>query len=222
MKKGKLIVIEGTDGSGKKTQLELLTKKLDAKGIRYQIFDFPQYDKFFGNLVAQYLNGQFGELNEVDPKLISLLYALDRYQASEAMFKALNEGNLVLCNRYSISNQAHQTSKLPKSKHAEFLRWVKDLEYKELKIPKEDLVIFLDVPDKVANNLMKNRIGRSYTKKKLDLHEANKSYLQKTRVMYRELSNQQGWITIDCTKNGKILPKENISSLIWQRIQKLL
>jgi dTMP kinase len=222
MKKGKLIVIEGTDGSGKKTQLELLVKKLKQEKIKHKLFDFPQYNKFFGKMVANYLNGGYGGLNDVSPYLISMLYAFDRMQAKDDMEKALKQGFIVLCNRYSISNQAHQTAKLPEDKREDFLDWLRDLEYNQLKIPKEDLVIFLDVPDKLANRLMEKRKSRLYTKKKLDLHEANKSYLQKTRKIYRALAKQKNWARIDCTRNNKLLSKENISGLLWKEIIRII
>ena len=154
---GKLIVIEGSDGSGKTTQLQLLKKYIDEKKIKTQTVDFPQYyDSFYGKFIARYLRGEFGDLATVNPYLISFPYALDRLTAAKKIYSWLKSGKIVLLNRYTPSNLAHQSSRLEKKEREEYLKWSLEFEYKENKLPPEDLVIFLYVPYKYAQKLMQN------------------------------------------------------------------
>src|SRR3989344_9017264 len=135
MKKGKLIVFEGIDGSGKSLQLKLLKKYFDLHRIPNKVIDFPRYKQsFHGKTVARYLQGEFGSINDTNPYLVSLAYALDRASAKEEMNKRLAEGKIVLADRYATSNMAHQAAKLPKSKQNDFLNWEYELEYRVNKI----------------------------------------------------------------------------------------
>jgi len=205
--KGKLIVIEGADGSGKATQTKLLKAYLEQKNYPVETIDFPRYwDSFHGKTIARYLKGEFGDVDSVSPYLISLAYSLDRATAKREMNSWLREGKIVLANRYATSNMAHQAAKLPESKREHFLNWLMELEYKVNKIPKEDLVIYLHVPTATAQVLIQNR-GR-----KGDIHEKNYAYLTETAKMYETFSKKfKHWVKINCVdKNGILRTKENI------------
>src|SRR5579872_2256317 len=141
--RGKLIAIEGIDGSGKRTQLELLSRALSDRGISHSCIGFPNYGGFFGKLVAQYLNGHFGQLADVDPHFSALLYAGDRFESKGHIQSELAAGKLVLADRYIGSNLAHQTARVAPAKRREFIRWLKQLEYEMYGLPPEDLVFFL-------------------------------------------------------------------------------
>src|SRR3974390_3368535 len=144
--RGKLIALEGIDGSGKRTQLDLLAGELDARGIATFRISFPRYESFFGKLVGRYLNGEFGVLDAVDPHLSALLYAGDRLEAKPEIEAALSSGRIVLADRYVGSNMAHQSARVVPERREEFLSWLKRLEYELYALPPENLVIYLRVP----------------------------------------------------------------------------
>jgi dTMP kinase len=220
MKKGQLIVIEGTDGSGKRTQFNLLINYLKQNKISYQSFDFPQYGKtFFGDLVGHFLNGRFGHVSRINPYLAMFPYAGDRWQVKNQINEALGRGEIVLCNRYAPSI-AYQVAKVKPKERKEFLKWAGTLEHKVFGIPKEDLVVFLYVPFHIAHQLIGKKEERSYLKgEKRDQYEENILYLQKVEKMYLWLNNQKkNWVMIDCVKKRKILPP----ALIHQKILKVL
>jgi dTMP kinase len=144
--RGKFIAIEGIDGSGKRTQLDLLARALESRGIPCVCVSFPRYDSSFGQLVAQYLNGDFGSLSAVDPHFSAMLYAGDRLEAKPELEAALSAGKTVLADRYISSNLAHQTARVAPKQRDEFLRWLQRLEYSLYDLPAEDLVLFLRLP----------------------------------------------------------------------------
>ncbi len=210
--RGKLIVIDGTDGSGKATQAKLLVNYLKKKDCRVKYIDFPRYySSFHGGMVGRYLKGEFGGLSEVNPYLASLTYALDRLTAKEELEDWLRAGNIVVANRYTSSNMAHQTGRIKKSKRKEFLNWLLDMEYKVHKLPKEDIVIFLHLPARVGQKLVDKKEKRGYISKR-DLHEASLGHLKKAENMYLELTEKfKHWVKIDCLDNkGNILPPNKI------------
>jgi len=216
MKKGKLIVIEGTDGSGKYTQLQLLLKYLKQKQIPHKIFDFPQYGKtFFGNFVVRFLNGEFGHFNRINPYLAMFPYAGDRWQVKEKLCQAISEGKIVLCNRYAPSI-AYQIAKVKATERKNFLKWANTLEYKIFGIPREDLVIFLYVPCDIAQKLIKKKPPRSYLKgNRKDQYEENFLYLQKVEKMYLWLNmHKKNWVKINCVENKIILAPKIIHNRI--------
>lgn len=196
--RGKLIAIEGIDGSGKRTQIEMLADALASRGIECVRVAFPRYEGFFGKMVAQFLNGQFGELDAVDPHFSALLYAGDRLESKPQIEKALGDGKVVLADRYIGSNLAHQGSRARRRNRAEFLRWLKQLEYEIYELPKEDLVIYLRVPAKQAQQLVSKKGAREYTKRRRDLQEANLSHLVASAEVYDELARQPNWVRIEC------------------------
>ena len=171
---GKLIVIDGIDGSGKATQTKILVEKLRAEGKAVETMDFPQYqNNFFGGMVRQYLDGKFSPATEVNPYLASLLYAGDRWESAPKISQWLQEGKTVILDRYYTSNLIHQVPKLPESEVNEYISWLDKLEFEIFKIPKPDLVLFLYVPAAIAHQLIAKR-GQGH-----DGHDAL-DYMQKT------------------------------------------
>lgn len=213
-RRGKLIVIDGGDGSGKTTQAELLMTYLKDRGIAVKGFDFPRYySSFHGELAGRFLAGEFG--SDVSPYLASLAYALDRASAKEEMDAWLSHGGIIVSNRYATSNMAHQGARLPEDKRAEFLEWIDELEYKVHKIPREDVVIYLHVPAAVGMELTKKKGTRAYLGDRKDILEADVTHRRESEDMYVKLSRQRNnWVCIECVENGQILAKEAIHQKI--------
>jgi dTMP kinase len=195
---GKLIAVEGIDGSGKRTQVELLTLTLKARGHSVYSTGFPQYDSWFGKMVGKFLNGDFGSLESVDPHFSALLYAGDRLESKFKLEAALDNGQIVLVDRYIGSNLAHQTARVPPAKRSEFLAWIEYLEYNIYGLPREDLVLYLRVPPHEAQRLITLKAARSYTSAQKDLQEASLRHLQDAAEMYDSLSRSVPWATIQC------------------------
>jgi dTMP kinase len=221
---GKLIVIEGTDGSGKRTQIELLSKYCDWNEITHEVFDFPQYYKtFFGAWIGRYLRGDFGEVTQINPYLLTIPYAADRWQAKQEIERALSTHTLVLLNRYAPSNAVYQSAKLPKKKRQEFIDWEFDMEYDQFGIPKEELVIFLYVPYEISQKLIAQKAPQAYLGKdgKKDINETNETLMREVEKVYLEFCKKYPhWIKIECVEDGKILPKEEIHKKIIDVLKK--
>lgn len=226
MPQGKLIVIDGSDGAGKKTQSDLLIKKLKEIGKEVVFFDFPQYDKFYGKIVARYLNSELGKLDDVNPYLISLAYALDRATAKDEMHAALNQGKIVICNRYTCSNMAYQSAKFGnKEEQDKYVQWDEELEYTQNGLPIPDLVIYLYVPYETSQILLdkKEKDQREYVNgKKRDLHEESKNFLQKVEERYIELAKEKNWNKIDCYKNKKLLSIDAVGEKVWGVVKEVV
>lgn len=222
MKKGKLIVIDGSDGSGKKTQTDFLIKHLKSRKIPFVYYDFPNYDSFFGKMVGRYLNGEFGEADEVDPYLASLFYAGDRWQVSEKIRENLNQGKVVIANRYVQSNMGFQTAKIKgQNEKQKYLKWIGELEYEIYRLPKADLVVYLYVPHLIAQTLVDQKEQRNYTNLKRDIHEKNVDYLKRVEAEYLKLAKKDSdWKLINCISNGKLRLPEDIAEEIKNLIQK--
>ena len=200
--RGKLIALEGIDGSGKRTQLGLLANALDARGFPTFTISFPRYESFYGQMVGQYLNGDFGSLDQVDAHFSALLYAGDRLEAKPKLDAALAEGKTVLADRYIGSNMAHQSARIAPEKRDEFLAWLKRLEYGLYGLPMEDLVIYLRVPVTEAHRLVGLKSARAYTDLKRDIQEADVEHLKQTAMMYDRLATEPNWARIDCTSQA--------------------
>jgi dTMP kinase len=220
MKKGKFIVIEGTDGSGKGTQVALLLDSLKKKKIPVEMADFPQYDNFSGAFVAKYLRGEYGTANEVGPYRASVFYALDRYDKSFDIKKWLANGKTVISNRYVSANMGHQTGKIKgKKKRDEFLDWLEKFEYGMFDIPKPDMTILLYMPPEMGQKLVGQKAKRDYTKgKKRDIHEADLNHLKNASEAYLYVAKKYGWKIINCVEKGVILSREDIHQKILKFI----
>jgi len=213
---GKLIVIDGTDGSGKHTQVHLLVKYLKNKRKKVKTLGFPQYDSLFGKLIAKYLHGDYGSPTKVPVEFASLIYALDRFDAKNQIVKWLAQGNTVILDRYVQSNLAYQCAKVKslKEKH-ELQNWLFTLEYEKLKVPMPTKVIILYVPQKVSQKLLQTRPKKPYLKgKTTDEHEKNKKYMLAVEKEYVRLAKELKWTRINCTKDDTIMSRKQIHERI--------
>lgn len=218
--KGKFIVIEGTDGSGKGTQVELLAARFRKEGFPVEVIDFPQYESPSSFFVKKYLQGEYGKADEVGPYCSSLFYALDRYDKSFEVKKWLSQGINIIANRYVSSNMGHQASKIENiNERDKYLEWLNNLEYEICSIPKPTQTIFLYVPPEVGQMLVDQKNEHEYRKgKKRDIHEADIDHLKKASEAYFYVSDKYKWTTINCTKNNEILSKNEIHDLIYDSI----
>ncbi len=212
-----LIVLEGLDGAGKSTQVKLLKEYIQKRGKTLRYLHFPRFDApVYGNLIAKFLRGDFGAINQVHPQLVALLFAEDRREAASQIRRWLDDGDFVLLDRYVYSNIAYQCSKLKEKKESDELReWIFDLEYNIYNIPKPDLNLFLDVPiDFVDKKLKENREGedREYLNGKSDIHEANIQFQIDVRELYLQQSVlDKDFIRVECSgESGQMLPPEAI------------
>jgi dTMP kinase len=221
---GKLIAIEGIDGSGKRTQVELLEKALVVNRHAVYSTGFPQYDSWFGKMVGQFLNGDFGALETVDPHFSALLYAGDRFEAKFRLETALNQGKIVLADRYIGSNLAHQTARASVAERPAFISWIEHLEYNIYNLPRETLVLYLRVPPRQAQELVARKSARSYTKVKQDLQEASLRHLEDAAAMYDELSRRPNWATIPCfdETRGAMRPQKHIATEILAAVLQVI
>lgn len=217
--KGKLIVIDGTDGSGKHTQTVLLLKNLRAAGYKVATLDFPQYYKnFFGALVGKYLAGDFGDPTKISPYLASVLFAADRFESSDKIRRWLKEGRIVILDRYVSANQIHQGAKIRDTKtRKEFLTWLDKMEFGVFKLPRPDAIIYLHVDPEIARRLVAKKAARAYTRgKKRDGHEGNLAF-QRASVhqSLKLVRSMNKWKKIECVARGQILPPDQIAEKVW-------
>jgi len=225
MKRGKFIVIEGSDGAGKKTQADELMSRLKADGANLAYYDFPQYStSFFGALVGRYLNGEFGTAEDVSPYLSSILFAGDRFEAAKNMHADLQAGKILIANRYMQSNLAYQSAKLKtKTEKEQFKTWLSQLEYQIFNIPAPDIIIYLSLPYEVSQQLIDRKKQRDYTSKKRDIHEDNADLLARTEKEYLILAKSEpNWRLIECYEKNKLLSIDTISEKVYALIKKEL
>ena len=215
---GKLIVIEGTDGSGKSTQFKLLTDRVTAEGHRFQKLVFPQYAEPSSALIRMYLGGEFGtNPSDVNAYAASAFYAVDRYASYKKVWGEWYEnGGLVLSDRYTTSNAVHQASKEPEEKQGAFLQWLYEFEYDRLGLPRPDLTIYLDVPTDFTEKMMRSREAATNTK--ADIHEQDLAYLATCRRTGRAAAAFYGWTVIDCVKDGVMRSIEDIHEEIYRHV----
>ena len=216
--KGKLLVVDGGNGSGKTTQVKLLIDYLKRENVPVKYYDFPQYyTSFHGKTVAKFLRGEFGDIEDVSPYLASLSYALDRATVKKEMDDFLKRGGFIIANRYVTSSMAHQGAKFENEKErAEFLKWLSELEYKVHKMPKENLVIYLYVPWKIGKSLTKGRDQQKYLKgKSEDIEEKDIKNRVNSENLYLKLANSNNhWKIVNCVENGKMLSEDTIHKQI--------
>ncbi|MGB2592522.1 MAG: hypothetical protein WBG02_04890 [Candidatus Acidiferrum sp.] len=221
---GKLIALEGIDGSGKGTQAALLEKALIAQGHAVHSIGFPQYDSWFGKMVGQFLNGDLGALETVDPHFTALLYAGDRFEAKPRLEAALSEGKIVLADRYIGSNLAHQTARAAAANRDAFISWIEHLEYSIYNLPRESLVLYLQVPPREAQNLVARKSARTYTSDKRDIQEASLHHLEDAASIYDQLARRPNWAIIPCfdASRGSVRPPAEIAADILAAVAPVL
>ena len=225
--KGKFIVIDGLDGSGKGTQTNLLVQRLRQEGYAVEMADFPQYGNWSAQFVERYLQGEFGSLNEISAKKASLFYALDRYAASFQIRKWLEEGKIVIANRYVSSNKGHQLGKIKDQQEMKpFLDWINEMEYAILGLPVPDLTLFLHMAPEIGQRLVDQKKERAYTQgKKRDLHEADINHLQNAERAYLfclEHDRSENWQRMVCFSDKNPRSVEEIHQNIYQKIMKII
>jgi len=219
---GKLIVIEGTDGSGKSTQFKMLSQRLEAEKTEFKHIVFPRYDQESSALIRMYLNGQFGENpSDVNAYAASAFYAVDRYASYKIDWADWYEnGGIVLSDRYTTSNAVHQASKESGSAQDRFLEWLYDFEYEKLCLPRPDLVIYLDVPTDFSERLLRHR--EESTNTHADIHEKDTQYLATCRETGRKAANYYGWTVIQCVKDGVMRSIDDIHQEIYNHVKQCL
>lgn len=227
MSRGKLIVIEGTDGSGKGTQVKLLVERLIKEGYKTATVAFPQYGKKSSGPIEEYLNGKYGRPDEVSPYAASLFYAIDRFDFSKEIQARLNEGYIFILDRYVDSNAGHQGGKIKNPREREkFIEWLYDIEYRILEIPKPDLVIILHVPARIGQKLVAQKQQRLYLdgRKKRDGHEADLDHLKNAEASYLWLAKKfpEDHELVECIENNKLLTPEGVHEKVWERITKII
>ena len=219
---GKLIVIEGTDGSGKSTQFRKLWEHLQADGIPFRHIVFPQYQEDSSALIRMYLGGRFGEKpSDVNAYAASSFFAVDRYASYKMNWGQWYEaGGLVLSDRYTTSNAVHQASKEPEETREQFLHWLYDFEYDKLGLPRPDLTIYLDVPTDFTEKLLRAREQDTHTQ--ADIHEKDMQYLATCRKVGRKAAQYYGWTVIQCVRDGVMRSIEDIHEEIYHHVKKCL
>src|SRR5271168_41204 len=214
---GKLIAIEGIDGSGKRTQVELLAGALRQRGYSVHQTGFPKYESTFGKLIGQFLDGQLGALETVDPRFTALLYAGDRLEAKPELDTALSKGQIVLADRYIGSNLAHQGARTDPETRTQFIDWIRHVEYSIYGLPREQLVLYLRVTPEQAQKLVLRKTAREYTAAAQDLQEASLHHLQSAAEVYDQLAAQAPWVTVQCfdsARNVMYSPEEIAAEIL--------
>lgn len=209
---GRLIVIEGLDGSGKATQAKLLCEALEAKGHKVRKVSFPDYESDSSALIKMYLAGQFGtDPNAVNAYAASTFFAVDRFASFKKNWGSFYEaGGIVVADRYTTSNAVHQCSKLPEDQWETFLNWLFHFEYQLMGIPAPDTVVYLQVDPAVSQKLMTGRYQGDESKK--DIHEKDRAYLDRSRLAAEYCAEKLGWKTVHCVKNGEMRGIADISA----------
>ncbi|MDO8659892.1 MAG: dTMP kinase [Candidatus Parcubacteria bacterium] len=226
-KRGKLIVIDGTDGSGKTTQINLLTKKLKTDGFKVKTIHFPHYENFVGGFIGHCLTEQYYNFINVHPKIVSVLFAADRWESSEEIKKYLDQGFMVVLDRYVSANQIHQGGKISNTKKREaFIKWLNEMEYEVFKIPRPDITLYLSLPINLVETLIKKRNDvsvRKYSGNKKDVYEVDLNFQKNSIKSALWLAKtQKGWVKIDCAKNGVLDTRENIHREVYEKVKKVL
>lgn len=220
---GRLIVFEGTDGSGKSTQFQALCRRVTQSGRDYQKLVFPQYKEPSSALIRMYLAGEFGtHPQDVNPYAASAFYAVDRYASLKKVWgEYYEQGGLVLTDRYTTSNAVHQAVKCAPQEREAFLRWLDDFEHDKLGLPRADLVLYLDMPTRCSLELLRSREAATHTQG--DIHEVDPDYLAACRDSALQAARLLGWQVIPCvTGDGRLRTVEEIHREVWSLVSPLL
>lgn len=222
---GKLFVIDGTDGSGKQTQSNLLKERLKKENIDFKSVSFPNYDSPSSALVKMYLAGEFGnDPIQINPYIASTFYAVDRYATFQKELKNYyDNGGIIIADRYTTSNMVHQAGKIKDDEERnKFLDWLWNYEFNFYGLPVPTQVIFLNMPTEYAEQLMKNRENKITHESKKDIHENNKQHLIDAYNEACKLSKKFNWIEVKCVKDNQIRTIEDISNEIYDKIKKYI
>ena len=219
---GKLIVIEGTDGSGKSTQFRMLSEHLEKDGVAFKHLVFPRYSEESSALIRMYLGGQFGDKpSDVNAYAASAFYAVDRYASYKMDWgQWYEEGGIILSDRYTTSNAVHQASKEHGAARQEYLKWLYEFEYDKLGLPRPDLTIYLDVPTDFTEKMLRGR--EQATNTHADIHEKDMQYLATCRQCGKDAANFYGWHVITCVRDGAMRTIEDIHQEIYAAVQQCL
>ena len=219
---GKLIVFEGTDGSGKATKTQLLCRHLEREGIPYKKIDFPRYGKPSAAMVQEYLDGNLGKKpGDVNAYAASMFYAMDRYASYKQDWgKFYEDGGLIIADRYTTSNAVHQASKLSDEERKPYLDWLFDLEYRLLGLPAPDMVVYLDMPTEITERMMRQREKSTGTH--ADIHEQDEAYLKQCRANAKAVVRECGWSIIHCENGDEPRTPEDIHRQVLEVVGKLL
>ncbi|MBR3078008.1 MAG: thymidylate kinase [Oscillospiraceae bacterium] len=215
---GKLIVLEGTDGSGKSTQFALLKQRLESEGRSFHTIVFPQYDQPSSALIRMYLGGEFGpNPADVNAYAASAFYAVDRFASFRKVWgEEYRKGGLILADRYTSSNAVHQAAKVLEPIRPDFFRWLYDLEYVRFGLPVPDLVLYLDVPTELSETLLRKRESDTHTQ--ADIHEQDLDYLRTCRRTGLQAAAFYGWSVVSCAKKGQLRAVEDIHEELYQKV----
>lgn len=218
---GIFLVFEGIDGSGKGTQAGRLAETAAATGRTVATFSFPLYDDNpFSRAIGRYLNGDLGSLEHVHPGLSALLYACDRFHARPDLLRAIEESDLVVCDRYVASNLAHQGAKLAGEERERLVDWLLEVEYGEFALPRPDLVVLLDAPVEVARELVARKGARAYTTLEADILEASREHADASREIYRELARRGGWTVVSTARaDGGVRAIDEVGADVWAAVE---
>lgn len=215
MENGKLVILEGSDGSGKKTQTQLLIDRLPARSTVK--FSFPNYNLPTGKIITKYLMGEFGPTSAILPKIASTWYALNRHAHKDDIINNLEHGRHVVCDRYVESNMGHQGGKINDlAARSEFFQWCEDLEYGDFGMPRPNIGIFLHVPWQISKKLV---IARG---NQIDGHEADDNHLKGAENSYLQLATIYKWSVVECAVNGELRPARDISDEIFKVVEQQL
>ncbi len=224
MKRGKFIIIDGSDGSGKSTQTRLLIKRLEKAGHRVRVEDFPQYGKKSAGPVEDYLTGVYGTSDELGSYIPSVFYAVDRFAAAKRIRKHLVDGFVVVSNRYVTANMAHQGGKIKNTAaRKKYFKWLIELEYNFFKIPKPDLHLILHLPAEVSRKLLKQRGPKYYIGYKTrDIHESNFKHLKDAEQIYLEIAKKFKYPVVEGFVDGRLQAPEEIGEKVYAVVKQYL
>lgn len=219
---GKLIVLEGIDGSGKSTQFKLLTSRLSDEGIAFRRVVFPRYNETSSALLKAYLNGDFGKNPEdVSAYAASTFFFVDRYASFKTDWGGFyKNGGLIICDRYTTSNAIHQGAKLPLEELPPFLDWLYDFEFKLMELPRPDLVLYMDVDLDTSLSQLKARQDKTGTTG--DIHETHTDYLARCLAAGNIAADKLGWTRVRCLENGVMRAAEDIGGEIFKAVKEVL
>ncbi len=216
--RGRFIVIDGPDGTGKKTQTDLLAQTLAVSGYDGMMFDFPQYGRVSSAMLEKYLNGDYGQLS---PEAASIFFAIDRFDASFKLREMMDSGKIILSNRYVTSNAGHQGAKIPEYEdRIKFYKWLDNLEHGTYNAPKADLNIILHIPSEKAMELIDARSVKENRKK--DIYEQDAEHLRRAEQVYLEIAELfPNTRLVECVENGRLLSPSEVHTKVWELVRRI-